>query len=119
MKKTILSILVTCLLSPFTVFAEEDCETACCAAPQVVKYNKPELPTDLLKPGESAQIILRCAISAEGELIGIKTVSSSHEALEKVVIAAVNDWKFEPSLEMGEAQRATIDIPFQFTVAAK
>ena len=35
------------------------------------------------------------------------------------VVAAVKDWKFNASLEKGESQRATIDIPFQFTVAAK
>ena len=119
MKKTILSLLVTCLISPFGLLAEGDCETTCCKAPEVVKYTQPELPQELLKPGETAQIVLRCAIGAKGELIGAKAVSSSHEALEEVVVAAVKNWKFDASLEKGEAQRATIDIPFQFTVAAK
>lgn len=92
---------------------------ACCKAPEVVKYSQPELPAKMLKPGESAEIVVRVAINEKGELVGTKTVSSSNKDIEAIVIAAIQEWEFEPSLLNGEARRATINIPFKFTVAAK
>ncbi|MDA0349408.1 MAG: TonB family protein [Verrucomicrobia bacterium] len=112
-----LAVVIT-LLSPVGLFAE-DCEVSCCKAPTVVNYSKPEIPADMLKSGETAEIVLRCAIDEKGQLIGVKTLSTSHDKLEAVVLAAVQHWTFDASLEKGEPQRATVNIPFKFTVASK
>ena len=97
----------------------ENCDVACCKSPTVVKYQQPEVPADLLKPGESAEIVIRCAIDRQGKLIGTKTVTSSHEQLEASVVTAIQNWTFDASLEKGEPRRATINIPFKVTLAAK
>jgi len=118
MKFVIKFAVLLALLSPIRLLAE-DCEVSCCKAPTVVNYSQPEIPADLLKPGETAEIVLRCAIDDKGQLIGTKTISSSHKHLEGLVVAAVQQWTFAASLEKGEPQRATVNIPFKFTVAAK
>ncbi len=123
MKITILITLASFLFSGLTVFGESDCGVAtnssCCKAPSVVKFSQPQLPKDLLKAGETAEIVIRCAIDENGKLIGTKTVSSSHRDLESVVVAAIANWEFESALEKGEKLRATVDVPFRFTVAAR
>lgn len=123
MRITIFITLASFLLSGLTVLGESECGEAanlsCCKAPTVVKFSQPHLPKDLLKPGETAEIVIRCAIDENGKLVGTKTVSSSHEDLESVVVAAMADWKFESALEKGEKLRSTVNIPFRFTIAAR
>lgn len=96
-----------------------ECEVTCCKAPSVVNFAQPDIPKDLLKPGETAEITLRAAIDEQGNLIGTKTIATTHPNIEAAVVEAVKSWTFDASLEKGEAQRATINIPFKFTVAAK
>ena len=96
-----------------------DCDVTCCKAPSVVEYAQPELPKDFVKAGETAEIVLRVAIDDKGKLIGTKTISNTHPNIEETVVAAVKEWTFSASLEKGEPQRATVNIPFKFTVASK
>lgn len=97
----------------------DDSAKSCCKGPTVVKFEEPKIPEDFLTKGETAEIVVRCAINEKGELIGAKTVKSTREDLEKIVMAALEKWEFDPSTHMGEPQRATLNIPFRFTVAAK
>ncbi len=118
MKSVSLLALIISLFAQATLIGS-DCEVTCCKAPSVVNYAQPEIPQDLLKPGETVEITLRAAIDENGKLIGTKTISETHPNIEAAVVKAVKNWTFDPSLEKGEAQRATINIPFKFTVAAK
>jgi TonB family protein len=123
MKNTILITLASFLFAGLTVFGESECgvfaNSECCKAPSVVKFSQPQLPSDLLKPGETAEIIIRCAIDEDGKLVGTKTISSSHQVLESIVVKAMANWEFDAALEKGEKQRATINVPFRFNVAAR
>ena len=118
MKSVSIFTLMISLFAPVVLLGSE-CEVTCCKAPSVVDFAQPVIPNNLLKPGETAEITLRAAIGKDGKLIGTKTVSSTHPKIEDVVVSAVKNWTFDASLEKGEAQRATINIPFKFTVAAK
>ena len=121
MKLSVIPIIFSILMSPVLMFANESCgdEKTCCSAPKVVKYVQPELPADLLKPGDSARIVVRCAIDETGKLVGARTVSASRKDVEAIVLDALKSWEFEAAKHEGEAQRSTINIPFSFTVAAK
>ncbi|MCB1121550.1 MAG: energy transducer TonB [Verrucomicrobiae bacterium] len=121
-----ISALITLIGLLFTVsnaFGDASCnpdETKdCCKGPTIVKYSDPQLPDNFLTKGETAEIVVRCAIDENGKLIGAKTIKTSRQDLEKIVMAAIEKWEFDPSLHMGEPQRATINIPFKFTVASK
>ena len=116
------SVSIFALLITFVFHAAltgSECEVTCCKAPSVVNFAQPDIPKDLLNPGETAEITLRAAIDEQGKLIGTKTIATTHPNIEATVIEAVKSWTFDASLEKGEAQRATINIPFKFTVATK
>ena len=118
MKSVSVLALFTSLIAQATLFGS-DCEVTCCKAPSVVNYAQPDIPQDLLKPGETVEITLLAAIDENGKLIGTKSISATHPNIEDAVITAVKNWTFEASVEKGEPQRSTINIPFKFTVAAK
>jgi TonB family protein len=77
------------------------------------------LPENFLNKGETAEIVVRCAIDEKGELVSAKSLKSTREDLEKIVIDAIQKWEFEASTHMGKPQRATLSIPFKFTLASK
>jgi len=118
MKKTLLILSIITAISAFSAAQAEESKD-CSIAPEVAKYVEPQLPNDVLTPGETGKVIVKCAISEDGELIGVKTLSSSHEALTEVVMQALEKWEFKAATLNGEPVRATVDIPFSFALAKK
>ena len=86
-------------------------------SPVPAKVEEPVLPRNLLKPGESAEIVICAAIDEKGKLVNARTVSATHEELEKVVIASLKKWEFRPAMRDGKPVKSRVDIPFKFVVA--
>ena len=86
-------------------------------APVTAKAEEPVLPRSLLKPGESAEIVICAAIDENGKLVNARTVSATHKELEKVVIKSLKKWEFRPAMLDGKPIKSRVDIPFKFVVA--
>ena len=86
-------------------------------APVTAKAEEPVLPRSLLKPGESAEIVICAAIDENGKLVNTRTVSATHKELEKVVIKSLKKWEFRPAMLDGKPIKSRVDIPFKFVVA--
>ncbi len=85
--------------------------------PITAKTEQPVLPSNLLKPGESAEIVICCAIDEDGDLVNTRTISTTHKELEKVVIESLEKWEFHPAMLNGKPVRSRVDIPFKFVLA--
>ncbi len=85
--------------------------------PITAKTEQPVLPRNLLKPGESAEIVICCAIDEDGDLVNARTISTTHKELEKVVIESLEKWEFRPAMLNGKPVRSRVDIPFKFVLA--
>ncbi len=85
--------------------------------PVTAKAEEPVLPRSLLKPGESAEIVICAAIDEKGKLVNTRTVSATHKELEKVVIKSLEKWEFRPAMLDGKPIKSRVDIPFKFVVA--
>ena len=83
----------------------------------MVKAEEPVLPRKLLKPGESAEIIIRCAIDEKGELVNVRTITTTHKELEKVVMKSLENWEFRAAMLNGKPLKSRVDIPFKFVLA--
>ena len=86
-------------------------------APLTAKAEEPVLPRSLLKPGESAEIVICAAIDEKGKLVNTRTVSATHKELEKIVIKSLEKWEFRPAMLDGKPIKSRVDIPFKFVVA--
>ncbi len=86
-------------------------------APVTAKAEEPVLPRSLLKPGESAEIVICAAIDENGKLVNTRTVSATHKELEKIVIDSLEKWEFRPAMLDGKPIKSRVDIPFKFVVA--
>ena len=84
----------------------------------VSKYVEPVIPSEMVKAGESCEIIVRCVIDEEGNLVEAKTISTSNKHLESAVIEAVENWEFEAAKHKGQGRCSTINVPFRFTLAS-
>lgn len=85
--------------------------------PITAKAERPVLPKNLLKPGESAEIVICAAIDEDGDLVNTRTVSTTHKELEKIVMESLEKWEFRPAMLNGKPVKSRVDIPFKFVVA--
>lgn len=85
--------------------------------PVTAKAEEPVLPKNLLKPGESAEIVICAAIDEDGDLVNTRTVSTTHKELEKIVMESLEKWEFRPAMLNGKPIKSRVDIPFKFVVA--
>jgi len=120
MKKALFFFTILTALGGSTLLGTETKAEAgqdCCLAPEVAKYVEPSLPEDVLAAGETGKVVVKCAINEDGELVGIKTLASTHEELTEVVMEALKEWEFKAATLNGEPIRANVDIPFNFSLA--
>ncbi len=85
--------------------------------PITAKAEEPVLPRNLLKPGESAEIVICAAIDQDGDLVNARTISTTHKELEKIVIESLEKWEFRPAMLNGKPVKSRVDIPFKFVLA--
>ena len=114
-----ISLMITPLISFGNLNGSIFKNDSCCIAPVVKKYIQPKIPSDVVEPGQTGEITVKCLIDDQGNLVGAKTVQSSHDKLEDAVMSALENWEFDAAVHMGEHRRSTIDVPFRFTVASR
>lgn len=100
-------------VQPFR-FGGETIDTTSVAAtrPEPKSRVVPEVPDELAHI--SADVTVALAISSTGETIDSSVVSSTHEELNNLCLAAAKKWTFKPATIQGRAISSKVYLPFHF-----
>ena len=82
--------------------------------PVVVKQVKPTYPIELRKSGNQGDVQVAFTITAEGEVRDVRIVESAHPTLERAVVEAVGQWRYQPMTRRGQAVagKVVVVVPF-------
>ncbi len=82
--------------------------------PVVVKQVKPTYPIELRKSGNQGDVQVAFTITAEGDVRDVRIVESAHPTLERAVVEAVGQWRYQPMTRRGQAVagKVTLMMPF-------
>jgi TonB family protein len=82
--------------------------------PQIVKLEQPVIPNLVWMTGSVEQVIVKVLIDATGKPIDTQVLKSTKTVLEKPVIEAVMNSKFQPAQSATGPVKTWLTIPFKF-----
>ncbi len=78
---------------------------------------EPSYPPASLELGESGAVLLRVAVSADGQPTSVEVArSSGFGRLDRAAVAAVKRWRFTPARRGSEAVAGTVLVPINFQI---
>jgi protein TonB len=78
---------------------------------------KPIYPTLSRRLGEEGKVVLRVRVTAQGSALNVEIKQSSgHPRLDEAARAAVEQWRFVPARQGGEAIESTVLVPLHFAL---
>lgn len=89
-----------------------DAEVAVTARPKALSRVAPEVPEAL--QNISGKVTVAVQLDAAGKLTDARIVSSTHEELNPLCLAAVQAWRFAPAYEAGQGKPSLVYVPFAF-----
>lgn len=85
--------------------------------PKVEKRVSPEYPTDALILGAQGTVNVELLVSPAGDVLAAGSMDkTTHPALTKAALAAIQKWKFE-SRETSTDQPYMVRVPVNFSIA--
>jgi len=85
--------------------------------PQLLSNRPPEYPEEALRNRQQGIVILRVSITATGDVLELKVLSSSgHAILDTAATEAVGAWRFVPAQHDGQPVPATVRLPVRFVL---
>lgn len=87
-------------------------------ATRLITHVKPLYPEHARQAGIQGTVLLQAVISKEGVLLGVKALNSLVDPeLVDAALAAVSQWRYEPTLLNGEPVEVATDIVVNFRLA--
>ena len=83
-------------------------------ATKLVEQTKPQYPESARAKGIQGVVLLQAVISKEGEPLSLKVLNSPDPALSDAAMAAVQQWRYEPTLLNGEPIEVVSTIAVRF-----
>lgn len=78
---------------------------------------EPSYPSASLELGESGTVLLRVAVSAEGQPTSVEVArSSGFGRLDRAALSAVKRWRFTPARRGSEAVAGVVLVPINFQI---
>jgi protein TonB len=78
---------------------------------------EPAYPAASLELGESGNVLLRVAVSAEGQPTSVEiSRSSGYGRLDRAALSAVKRWRFTPARRGSEAVAGVVLVPINFQI---
>jgi TonB family protein len=101
---------LTVLVGPVSVFGAGQIQEA-----RVVKFEKAEYPSEMLRAKISGKVNIQCKIGKNGELLDAHVIESTNIYFTDSALYALRHWQFQPKLVDSEPVETTIVVPFKFT----
>ena len=83
-------------------------------ATKLVEQTKPQYPESARAKGVQGVVLLQAVISKEGEPLSLKVLNSPDPALSDAAMAAVQQWRYEPTLLNGDPIEVVSTIAVRF-----
>ncbi|MCA9753696.1 MAG: energy transducer TonB [Gemmatimonadetes bacterium] len=84
-------------------------------APQIRRYVDPEYPQIAMETGMEGVVQLKLTVDERGRVISAMVLSGD-KVFHAPALAAAKKWTFQPAEMSGNAVKATIIIPLEFTI---
>ncbi len=85
-------------------------------APVLLRKVDPIYPQMFVRAGIPATVVLRCVIDKNGHVRDAQVVASGKKPFDDAVIAAVQQWRYNPASLRGEAVDSYLDVTVHFSV---
>ncbi len=83
-------------------------------ATRLINHVAPEYPAAAIASGTHGTVLLGAVISREGKLLSIEPLNSPDEVLAQAAVAAVQQWRYEPTLLNGKPIEVVTTISVSF-----
>jgi protein TonB len=84
------------------------------AEPKLIKMVQPEYPQEALMRGLEGWVDITLQVTAAGDVIAPRVEESSHGRLfNRVALAAVQQWKYEPRGDGAPTEEVRVRLQFQ------
>jgi TonB family protein len=84
--------------------------------PSLVSSTPPEYPDGAREVGAEGRVILKLLVLEDGKVGGIQVMESPHPILTERAVAAVANCVFTPAMHKGLPVKATVVMPFVFSL---
>jgi TonB family protein len=83
-------------------------------APELIRRVEPSYPGDLRKKGVQGTVILKAALTEEGELRDIQVAASPNSRLTELAVEAFRKWQYKPARCAGKPVQVYITSTMSF-----
>ena len=82
---------------------------------KMTKFVAPEYPAELRRSGVGGVVELQFSVLHDGSVTNISVAKPAHPALDKLAIAAVSQWRFDPYVPRSSTT-TRLQVPVTFEV---
>lgn len=83
-------------------------------APNAIHTVAPDVPRNVRQDGT---VVLEFIVTPQGNVTGIKVISSSHPAFDRPAVTAISKWRFEPGVKNNAPVSTRMRLPIRFNLA--
>jgi protein TonB len=88
--------------------------------PRVRGYRTPPVyPFEMRRGGINGEVLVDFLVDAEGNVLNVRAIASSHRDFEGSAITAVSKWKFHPGRKDGQSVVTHMQVPIMFSLEQK
>ncbi|PTY08157.1 hypothetical protein DB347_00800 [Opitutaceae bacterium EW11] len=84
--------------------------------PKAISQVKPKYPQELARAGIEGRAVVEFVVGADGSVSNVKVLETSHQSVADASVAAVQQWKFQPGTQAGQAASVKMQVPMIFSV---
>jgi TonB family protein len=84
--------------------------------PEAIFQPPPIFPVTLKKEVTNARVEVEFIVTAKGEVVEVRVVSTTHPGFENAAIAGVSRWQFRPGMKSGKRVNTRMRVPLLFRV---
>lgn len=85
-------------------------------APKPRRVVEPDYPTVARQAEIEGRVTMKITVDEKGKVISAAVIASDADVFNDSALAAVKQWTFEPAEQSGNAVKATIIVPLEFTL---
>jgi len=112
-KKLLHSVLLLVLTMTSAAYASNSDMTP----PKPIFVAAPVYPQELIDEGITGKVLLEFVVTADGSVDEAKVIKTDNEGFNASAIACVEQWKFEPATQAGEAISFKVRLPLNFELS--
>src|SRR5207253_2124953 len=86
--------------------------------PSVIKEVKPQYTSDAMRAKVQGKVVLQCVVKADGTIGDVEVIRSLDPTfgLDQEAIKAAKQWRFRPSMRLGEPVAVQVNIELEFSI---